>query len=172
MTNATPNLDFVAPRVDDGSLVRYGIQHFSPTEPICRPMLDGYWTPWHEAEAALRTATQEREDLKQVCVSSNAACSCGCPPSEHENLGEDGEQCERDDHQCVPTSVAVAGMLNDLRAALRTVREELRAVEDACGDVGVNLVISLPNAVRNLKSELQAVREERDDLKKWPIQSQ
>ena len=53
----------------------------------------------------------------------------------------------------------------NLAAALRTVREELRAVEDACGDVGVNLV-SLPNAVRNLKSELQAVREERDDLKK------
>ena len=31
----------------------------------------------------------------------NAVCICGCPHEQHESLGEDGEQCEHEDHECI-----------------------------------------------------------------------
>jgi hypothetical protein len=42
-------------------LVRYGIRWNGPTEPICEPMEDGYWTPWHIAQALIEEAYQERK---------------------------------------------------------------------------------------------------------------
>lgn len=32
---------------------RYGIRHNGPTEPLAVPMDDGYWTPWHLADAEI-----------------------------------------------------------------------------------------------------------------------
>jgi len=32
-------------------LPRFGIRWNGPTEPLCVPMDDGYWTPWHYAKA-------------------------------------------------------------------------------------------------------------------------
>lgn len=55
--------------------------------------------------------------LRSVCEESNAVCMCGCPPSAHESLGEDGESCGHDDHQCVRTSRTVLAELVRLRAA-------------------------------------------------------
>jgi len=34
-------------------LPRFGIRWNGPTEPLCVPMDDGYWTPWHYAKAKL-----------------------------------------------------------------------------------------------------------------------
>lgn len=38
-----------APTSPAGDLPRYGIKWQGPQEPICVPMEDGYWTPWHLA---------------------------------------------------------------------------------------------------------------------------
>ena len=44
-----------------------------------------------EAEASLA----EREEALREC---NAVCLCGCPESEHESYGEDGESCADESH--------------------------------------------------------------------------
>ena len=55
---------------DPETLIRYG--RYDELPPLT-PMADGYWTPWHVADAALRAeatarqqAEQERDRLKQT----------------------------------------------------------------------------------------------------------
>ena len=51
------------PRPPDGvGLLRYGIRHNGPTQPLAVPMADGYWTPWHLVEAALRTVAERQRE--------------------------------------------------------------------------------------------------------------
>lgn len=51
------------PRPPEGSeLPRYGSRWNGPTQPLSVPMADGYWTPWHLADAlAARVAGLENE---------------------------------------------------------------------------------------------------------------
>lgn len=47
------------PRPPDGDgLPRYGLRWNGPVEPIAVPMDDGYWTPWHLADAAYRRGAE------------------------------------------------------------------------------------------------------------------
>lgn len=47
-------------------LVRYGVDHnHGPHQPTHIPMEDGYWTPWHIADAALRAARLSAEPRAQ-----------------------------------------------------------------------------------------------------------
>ncbi len=78
--------------------------------------IDAFHKKARELNAALEAADARATQLQQALEASNAVCSCGCPESEHENYGEDGQACENEDHQCVPTNRAVITMLNDLRA--------------------------------------------------------
>lgn len=41
---------------DSEGLPRYGLRYNGPDQPLAVPMLDGYWTPWHLAEEAHKTA--------------------------------------------------------------------------------------------------------------------
>jgi hypothetical protein len=41
---------------DGDGLPRYGIRWDGPKSPLAVPMDDGYWTPWHLADAAVRDA--------------------------------------------------------------------------------------------------------------------
>jgi len=52
------------PAGDDGELVRYGVRWKSRTEPICEPMPDGYWTPWHIAAARIAALNAEVARLR------------------------------------------------------------------------------------------------------------
>ena len=70
-----------------------------------------------EAEASLA----EREALLHEC---NAVCLCGCPESEHESYGEDGESCGHDDHECLRVPRSVLAYVETLRRA--PVRDEVR----------------------------------------------
>lgn len=45
------------------ALERYGIEWRGPHMPIALPMPDGYWTPWHIAEAALKEREHERRPI-------------------------------------------------------------------------------------------------------------
>lgn len=75
--------------------------------------------------AALRSALAERE---AVLCESNAVCACGCPASEHESYGEDGESCGEEGHECVRTSRSVAMMLVALRFRVAELETEVRAL--------------------------------------------
>lgn len=60
----TPELP---PRPPEGAgLPRYGLRWNGPAQPLSVPMDDGYWTPWHLAEA-LRV---ENERLRQELAES------------------------------------------------------------------------------------------------------
>ena len=76
-----------------------------------------------EAEASLA----EREEALREC---NAVCLCGCPESEHESYGEDGESCADESHECLRVAPAVLGIVQRYRVALsnalKPARDEVR----------------------------------------------
>jgi hypothetical protein len=45
------------------TLERWGIKYQGPREPHCIRMDDGYWTPWHVAEATISSAQAENDRL-------------------------------------------------------------------------------------------------------------
>ena len=72
----TPELP---PRPPDGAgLPRYGLRWNGPTEPVAVPMLDGYWTPWHLADAETQRFEIERKHtgraLDEAIALQRAAC--------------------------------------------------------------------------------------------------
>jgi len=84
-----------------------------------------------EAEAALREENERLRELLHVC---NEVCICGCPPSEHESCGEEGEACAKDEHECLRTCPAILSMYSDVQDQVETLREEnvtVRATRDA-----------------------------------------
>lgn len=50
-----------------GGLPRYGVRWSSPTEPLAIPMVTGYWTPWHLAEAEVKRLREALEGVVGVC---------------------------------------------------------------------------------------------------------
>ena len=42
---------------------RYGLEWSSPTTFLAKPLPDGYWTPWHEADAKVQRL---REALRAI----------------------------------------------------------------------------------------------------------
>lgn len=74
----------------------------------------------------------ELEALLREC---NAVCLCGCPDSEHESYGEDGESCGHDDHECIRVPKAVLAYVERLRStppppsdAVREAAEVVRTI--------------------------------------------
>lgn len=57
----------------------------------------------------------ELESLLREC---NAVCLCGCPESEHESYGEDGESCGDEKHECIRVAPAVLEIVQRYRVAL------------------------------------------------------
>lgn len=55
-------------------LERWGVSWIGPKEPICQVMPDGYWTPWHIADAALKAERQENADWKRKYSDLDAFC--------------------------------------------------------------------------------------------------
>jgi hypothetical protein len=48
------------------NLPRYGLRWNGPTEPISVPMDDGYWTPWHLAQAQIQQAVDAFHDASRL----------------------------------------------------------------------------------------------------------
>ena len=60
----TPELP---PRPPEGAgLPRYGLRRNGPSQPLSVPMDDGYWTPWHLAEALRAENEQLRDSTKRI----------------------------------------------------------------------------------------------------------
>lgn len=67
------------------------------------------------AEAEVAALEAALTALRAIANESNAVCACGCSPADHENLGEDGESCGHDDHECYRTSATALAELTALR---------------------------------------------------------
>lgn len=68
-----------------------------------------------EAGAPGHDRIAELESLLREC---NAVCLCGCPESEHESYGEDGESCADEGHECIRVAPAVLEIVQRYRVAL------------------------------------------------------
>ena len=68
-----------------------------------------------EAKAPGHDRIAELESLLREC---NAVCLCGCPDSEHESYGEDGESCADEEHECIRVAPAVLEIVQRYRVAL------------------------------------------------------
>jgi len=55
-------------------------------------------------------------ELEARVSEDNLVCLCGCPPEAHESLGEDGEQCDHEEHTCLRVAPAVRDLFVALRA--------------------------------------------------------
>lgn len=71
---------------------------------------------------ALDAAAVERQALGQDCASE---CACGCPVADHDNYGEDGEQCDHQEHECYRTSKVALAELTKLRLLLLAAETQL-----------------------------------------------
>lgn len=49
-------------------LERYGIERRGPHLPIALPMPDGYWTPWHLAQAEIERLREECDRLHELLL--------------------------------------------------------------------------------------------------------
>jgi hypothetical protein len=56
------------PSAENRGLPRFGLQWNGPEEFVATPMPDGYWTPWHLADAALRAAEGQRPRSSETDV--------------------------------------------------------------------------------------------------------
>ena len=75
--------------------------------------------------ARLRELLDALEQAEVLLQQACSVCACGCPESEHENYGEDGEACEHEQHQCVRTSRSVRTMLGQAEQQNTELRAEL-----------------------------------------------
>jgi hypothetical protein len=93
--------------------------------------------PIYDAQdAAIADLAEQRHQLKAevarlrtVLAESNAVCVCGCPDDAHENYGEDGEACPREDHECIRTNRAVLQIVARLTAQLAASQARVRDIE-------------------------------------------
>lgn len=61
----------------------------------------------------------------------NAVCLCGCPESEHESYGEDGESCADEGHECIRVAKAVLAYVERLRSAAPPPSDAVREAAEA-----------------------------------------
>lgn len=47
-------------------LQRYGLEWQGPELPVCVPMPDGYWTPWHVAQAEIERLQKYKADTNDL----------------------------------------------------------------------------------------------------------
>lgn len=76
------------------------------------------------------TAWKMRARAAEATLKELSECACGCPMTQHESYGEDGESCGNDNHDCVRVFPAVALRLRGLEGWVRDLEAEL----DACHD--------------------------------------
>ncbi|MOA09773.1 hypothetical protein D3C78_1296270 [compost metagenome] len=57
------------PRPPEGEgLPRYGLRWNGPSQPVCFPFEDGYWTPWHLAQAEIEALRKDKDRLDSGCI--------------------------------------------------------------------------------------------------------
>lgn len=100
---------------------------------VCAPSPLGH-TPNDVADNLRRFARaylaqmDEIERLREFAAEGAAVCSCGCPPEDHENYGEDGEGCTNPDHVCMRTSRGVLSELTAHRARIAKLEKVAEAL--------------------------------------------
>lgn len=83
----------------------------------CGELTDAGERAWAEAESMpVRSVPSRIDELTVLLRESNAVCLCGCPESEHESYGEDGESCADEGHECIRVAPAVLAYVERLRS--------------------------------------------------------
>jgi hypothetical protein len=128
------------------------------------------WCARANEEGFARLADKRLEEAQAVARESNAACTCGCPLSEHENYGEEGMGCSNPMHECQLCSKAVATEVAMLKATVARLERERDALQEAC--THENAIAR--SASRNAKEALEAARAEgrREGMaldQPWPV---
>lgn len=107
-------------------------------DPDARRRAEEYLRLWGHNESegikimrALLARIVELESLLREC---NAVCLCGCPASEHESYGEDGESCADEGHECIRVAPAVLDYVNRLRSRALPPEVEAAAEDVVRGD--------------------------------------
>jgi hypothetical protein len=70
------------------------------------------------------------KELEERVDEDNAVCLCGCPASDHEQFGEDGEQCEHEDHVCQRVAPSVRDLFVEMRRERDEAQEQLREAQE------------------------------------------
>lgn len=82
----------------------------------CGELTDAGERAWAEAESMpVRSVPSRIDELTVLLRECNAVCLCGCPDSEHE-ADECGEDCGRDNHECIRVPKAVLAYVERLRS--------------------------------------------------------
>lgn len=63
----------------------------------------------------------------------NAVCICGCSPEDHKSHGEDGEQCDHEDHVCIRVCLAA-------RTLFLEQRDRVKSLDAALEEAGARAV--------------------------------
>lgn len=85
----------------------------------CGELTDAGERAWAEAESMpVRSVPSRIDELTVLLRECNAVCLCGCPESEHESYGEDGESCGDEKHECIRVAPAVLEIVQRYRVAL------------------------------------------------------
>lgn len=92
--------------------------------------------------------------LRGLLHECNAVCLCGCPASEHESYGEDGESCGVEGHECLRVAPAVLEIVQRERDGAK------RAVVDL-GNVLYNIETGERGAAEEQVREILAALEKR-----------
>ncbi len=106
----------------------------SDTLELTNELLDDAQRKLVAAESTLAAEREEHERTKRtlaereaVLRECNAVCLCGCPASEHESYGEDGESCGHYYHECVRVAPAVLAAMQTERARAERLAEAAKA---------------------------------------------
>ena len=93
--------------------------------------IEGLRVTVKEQAEEIERLTKTNDLLDRSLDSWTEVCVCGCPISEHENYGEEGESCEHEDHQCLRTCPGIAEMFVVERTARESAEARVRALEGA-----------------------------------------
>jgi hypothetical protein len=96
---------------------------------------DPTWDLSRNDMAAIRHALDTIDTLEGGLALDNAICLCGCPSSEHESYGEDGESCGVDGHECIRVAPAVLEIVQRERAILTAASAVAPSPADPARDV-------------------------------------
>lgn len=98
---------------------------------------------------ALVKTEAERDALAARLAEDNAVCLCGCPLSEHEDNGEDGEQCEVEDHVCLRTYAAIMQIYVAQRAVRVAAEQGREAAESRLARAEEDIAFLAPRAFKD-----------------------
>ena len=148
------------PAPDGDALERYGVYWRGPQEPICEAMSDGYWTPWHHAQARISwgavTIQEQQETIKRLARQINklrdAAFHFRC----------DRHRCDTSNAQVCPGCVAeMRETIREQQERIAELRNEYATFQEESG----HRVGRFVGEAKQLREQIATLTRERDEAR-------